>query len=360
MWLSVSLDCAWGTPASSGRVDGGTGDGRGRSTVCGFPASEPVVIADSRAGGREDRWASPEYRGINLYIVPSIGLPALCGWALRRCCTDVRSGDACHDGACVETRRTLWEVCIMATISPPSVQPRGQHNGSQAGEVIREPVEAPSRSTTLDWGNSAPLALFAFAVTTFMLSMVNAGAINKGVEPVVFGVALMFGGITQLIAGIIQLRVGNTFAGVLFSGFGAFSMSLFAIVQWFLKMFLPRSRARPGIVPVRLRHLHRRHAGHVAATNAVVVLPWRSSSRCSSCCGHGQLRSPRRHDPWGGYTAWPRRLCLLSRSGGAVRVLLRSSGVADLASRRALTPATTPEKDVKAWRTQSPTCMEAR
>ena len=123
----------------------------------------------------------------------------------------------------------------MATISPPSLQPTAGHNGSKAGDVIDERVEAPSRSTTLDWGNSAPLALFAFAVTTFMLSMVNAGAINKGVEPVVFGVALMFGGITQLIAGIIQLRVGNTFAGVLFSGFGAFWMSLFAIVQWFLK-----------------------------------------------------------------------------------------------------------------------------
>lgn len=123
----------------------------------------------------------------------------------------------------------------MATISPPSVQPRAEHNGSRTGEVIREPVEAPSRSTTLEWGNSAPLALFAFAVTTFMLSMINANAIDKGVEPVVFGVALMFGGITQLIAGIIQLRVGNTFAGVLFSGFGAFWMSLFAIVQWFLR-----------------------------------------------------------------------------------------------------------------------------
>jgi uncharacterized protein len=123
----------------------------------------------------------------------------------------------------------------MATISPPSAQLTAEPNGSQTSEVIREQVEALSRSTTLDWGNSAPLALFAFAVTTFMLSMVNAGAINKGVEPVVFAVALMFGGITQLIAGIIQLRVGNTFAGVLFSGFGAFWMSLFAIVQWFLK-----------------------------------------------------------------------------------------------------------------------------
>ena len=67
-----------------------------------------------------------------------------------------------------------------------------------------------------------------------MLSMVNTNWIAKGVEPVVFGVALMFSGITQLIAGIIQLRNGNTFA-VLSQGFGAFWMSLFANVQWFLK-----------------------------------------------------------------------------------------------------------------------------
>jgi succinate-acetate transporter protein len=33
---------------------------------------------------------------------------------------------------------------------------------------------APERTATLDWGNSAPLALLAFAVTTFMLSMINA------------------------------------------------------------------------------------------------------------------------------------------------------------------------------------------
>ena len=48
--------------------------------------------------------------------------------------------------------------------------------------------------------------MLAFAVTTFMLSMVNANAISAGVLPVVFGVALMFGGLTQLLAGIIQLR----------------------------------------------------------------------------------------------------------------------------------------------------------
>lgn len=92
----------------------------------------------------------------------------------------------------------------------------------------------PASPTTLSWGNSAPLALAAFAVTTFMLSMINAGAVSPAVRPAVLGVALMFGGITQLIAGVIQLRTGNTFSGVLFAGFGGFWMSLFAVVHWFM------------------------------------------------------------------------------------------------------------------------------
>jgi succinate-acetate transporter protein len=96
------------------------------------------------------------------------------------------------------------------------------------GEIAARIVDATK------WGNSAPLALAAFAVTTFMLSMVNANWIDPAVGPVVFGVALAFGGITQLIAGIIQLRTGNTFTGMLFSSFGAFWISLFAIVQFFI------------------------------------------------------------------------------------------------------------------------------
>src|ERR1700760_2539290 len=85
------------------------------------------------------------------------------------------------------------------------------------------------------WGNSAPLGLAAFAVTTFMLSMINAKLMPAAITPVVFGVALMFGGLAQLIAGIIQFRVGNAFTGVLFSTFGAFWLSLYAIAEFFLK-----------------------------------------------------------------------------------------------------------------------------
>jgi uncharacterized protein len=107
-------------------------------------------------------------------------------------------------------------------LDQPEVKPAGQGTTLAAAGGV-------------GWGNSAPLALAAFAVTTFMLSMVNADFVNAGITPVVFGVAFMFGGLTQLIAGVIQFRTGNTFGGVLFSTFGAFWLSLFAIAQFFLK-----------------------------------------------------------------------------------------------------------------------------
>jgi succinate-acetate transporter protein len=92
------------------------------------------------------------------------------------------------------------------------------------------------------WANSAPLALAAFAVCAFMLSMVNVHAVDAAVTPYVWGAALMFGGATQLIAGIIELRRGNTFTGVLFSAFGGFWLSLFAIVELFQASVPPAQR----------------------------------------------------------------------------------------------------------------------
>jgi len=97
---------------------------------------------------------------------------------------------------------------------------------------------ASAQAPATPWGNSAPLALIAFAVTTFMVSLINANVVNVGALGFVFGVALMFGGLTQLIAGVIELRNGKTFGGVLFSGFGAFWLSIFAISEFELKATL--------------------------------------------------------------------------------------------------------------------------
>lgn len=98
---------------------------------------------------------------------------------------------------------------------------------SLRGEAVHE-VPQPS-----GWANSAPLALAAFAVCAFMLSMINAGLVDASSRQYVWGVAFTFGGITQLIAGLIQLRSGQTFNRVLFSAFGGFWLSLFAIAEFF-------------------------------------------------------------------------------------------------------------------------------
>ena len=57
----------------------------------------------------------------------------------------------------------------------------------------------------------APLGLAAFALTTFLLSLVNAGILPKDTEPMVLAVALTFGGIAQLLAGMWEFRKGNVF-----------------------------------------------------------------------------------------------------------------------------------------------------
>ena len=49
--------------------------------------------------------------------------------------------------------------------------------------------------------NPGPLGLAAFATTTFILSMFNAGLVSSSAEPVVFGVALAYGGLAQMLAG---------------------------------------------------------------------------------------------------------------------------------------------------------------
>ena len=98
-----------------------------------------------------------------------------------------------------------------------------------------------------------PLGLGAFAMTTFFLSSVNAGWIPKSVEPVVLGlaafalttfvlsvfnagllstasltvlgVALFYGGIVQVFAGMWEFAKGNTFGALAFSSYGAFWLS---------------------------------------------------------------------------------------------------------------------------------------
>ncbi|MDP9317696.1 MAG: acetate uptake transporter [Actinomycetota bacterium] len=75
----------------------------------------------------------------------------------------------------------------------------------------------------------APLGLGAFALTTFVLSVMNADIVDKTATPVVFGLALAYGGIGQFAAGIWEFAKGNTFGATAFCSFGAFWIS-----YWYL------------------------------------------------------------------------------------------------------------------------------
>lgn len=92
----------------------------------------------------------------------------------------------------------------------------------------------PSAAPLVKHADPAALGLGGFALTTFMLSMVNANVVDKTVEPVLFGMALMMGGLAQLLAGMWEFRAGNTFGATAFTGYGAFWLSFWAFVQFYV------------------------------------------------------------------------------------------------------------------------------
>jgi succinate-acetate transporter protein len=67
-----------------------------------------------------------------------------------------------------------------------------------------------------------PLGLACFALTTFCLSMVNAGLVVKESVAVVIALALVYGGATQILAGMWEFKKNNTFGATAFSSYGAF------------------------------------------------------------------------------------------------------------------------------------------
>ncbi|CAF3782359.1 unnamed protein product [Rotaria sp. Silwood1] len=76
--------------------------------------------------------------------------------------------------------------------------------------------------------NSTPLGLCAFALTTFILSMYNAGVAVPVTTPhgIVMCLALFYGGLIQLLAGLLEFRVGNNFGALAFCSYGDFWLGL--------------------------------------------------------------------------------------------------------------------------------------
>src|SRR5215467_13474100 len=94
-------------------------------------------------------------------------------------------------------------------------------------------AEVSAQRAAATTANPAPLGLSAFALTTFVLSTANAGLIpGAGAAKMVIGLALFYGGIVQVLAGMWEFRAGNTFGATAFSSYGAFWLATAVLLQF--------------------------------------------------------------------------------------------------------------------------------
>jgi uncharacterized protein len=76
--------------------------------------------------------------------------------------------------------------------------------------------------------NPAPLGLMGFGMTTVLLNLHNAGFFALG--SMILAMGIFFGGIAQIIAGIMEFKKGNTFGTTAFTSYGAFWLTLVALI----------------------------------------------------------------------------------------------------------------------------------
>lgn len=76
--------------------------------------------------------------------------------------------------------------------------------------------------------NPAPLGLLGFGMTTVLLNIHNAGYIE--LSTMILGMGIFYGGLAQIIAGIMEWKKNNTFGTTAFTSYGLFWLSLVALI----------------------------------------------------------------------------------------------------------------------------------
>jgi len=78
------------------------------------------------------------------------------------------------------------------------------------------------------FANPAPLGLLGFGLTTVLLNLHNAGFF--GLNSMILAMGIAYGGLAQIIVGIMEFKKGNTFGMVAFTSYGLFWWSLVALI----------------------------------------------------------------------------------------------------------------------------------
>jgi succinate-acetate transporter protein len=87
--------------------------------------------------------------------------------------------------------------------------------------------------------NPAPLGLLGFGLTTVLLNLHNAGFFP--LDTMILAMGLAYGGLAQVIVGVMEYKKGNTFGTVAFTSYGLFWWSLV------LLLVLPKTSLFTGL-----------------------------------------------------------------------------------------------------------------
>jgi succinate-acetate transporter protein len=104
---------------------------------------------------------------------------------------------------------------------------------------------APAPAVSI--ADPGPLGLAGFAMTTFVLSAFNTNVLNPSMEAAVLPLALFYGGLAQLLAGMWEFRKGNTFGATAFASFGAFWLAFYWLITYDAAKLAPATDAHKAI-----------------------------------------------------------------------------------------------------------------
>jgi succinate-acetate transporter protein len=106
-----------------------------------------------------------------------------------------------------------------------SVHPSAFPTKPESPNLMSDQNFTISKDTT---ANPAPLGLMGFGMTTVLLNLHNAGAFEM--SGMILAMGICYGGLAQVIAGIMEWKKGNTFAATAFTSYGFFWLSLVALL----------------------------------------------------------------------------------------------------------------------------------
>lgn len=105
-------------------------------------------------------------------------------------------------------------------------------------------IHAVTSPPAIAKANPAPLGLMGFGLTTILLNLHNAGFLPMG--SAILAMGLLFGGLAQIMAGLLEYAAGNTFGMTAFISYGAFWISLVALIA------LPHTGIVPASTPAMI------------------------------------------------------------------------------------------------------------